>query len=133
MKNRWKRLLGAVVLAAASLLPTTQTANAAHYDAVCDYAEACFYYNSKAHGLGSMADFYTQVYSFRTTDYRFVTEGKGKGVKVWNNAAHVQNRWKADGRVYENSGFQGKYDTVGKFSARDLFQTKNDNASWKWV
>ncbi|RRD49969.1 hypothetical protein [Arachnia propionica] len=133
MKNRWKALLGAAVLAAASLMPTTQTANAAHYDAVCNHGEACFYYNSKAHGLGSMADFYVPIPSFRTMDYRFVTEGNGRGYKVWNNAAHVENRWKRDGRVYENSYYQGGFDTVGKYSSRDLFLTKNDNASWKWV
>lgn len=133
MKNRWNGRHGGVVLAAASLMPTTQTANAAPSDAVCNRGEVCFYYNSKAHGYGSMADFAWDIPSFRTVDYRFISGGKGQGVRVWNNAAHVQNFHSRDGRVYENSNYGGAYDLVGKNSRRDLYATKNDNASWKWV
>lgn len=133
MKNRWKGLLGAAVLAAASLMPTTQAAHAAPSDAVCNLREVCFYYNSKAFGYGSLADFTWNIPSFRTAGYRFIGGGTGQGLPVWNNAAHVQNLHNRDGRVYENSNYGGSYDLVGKYSRRDLYATKNDNASWKWI
>lgn len=109
-------------------------ASAAPSDAVCNTGEVCFYYNSAAHGYGSLADFAWNIPTFNGTGYKFISGGAGQGLLVWNNAAHVWNRHVTrDGRVYVNSNYAGSYDVVGKSSRRDLFATKNDNASFKWL
>lgn len=133
-KTRALGLAAAALMAVGSASLTANPAHAAHSDAVCNVGEFCFYYNSAAYGYGSLADFGWNIPTFNGTGYRFISGGKGQGVLVWNNAAHVWNRHSSrDARVYENSYYKGKYDVVGKSSRRDLYATKNDNASFRWL
>ncbi len=98
-----------------------------------DYYEFGFYYNSSTLGYGSVSDFaYAQA---NLTGYKFLTYGPGKGQYVKNNAAASYNR-SPDyyARVYYNSNFAGKYDTIDRLWKGNLIPAlKNENASFAWI
>lgn len=126
--------LAAAALAVGGLFGAAPTASAANQDGVCDVNEGCLYRNSAAYGYGSFADFWLPVPTFNGTGHKFLSTGAGKGELVWNNAAHARNRESGRTmRVYVNSNYLGAYDSIPASSRKDLANTKNDNASLKWI
>lgn len=92
--------------------------------------EFCLYYNSYLGG--SLRDFDTAVSDF--AGYTFRTPGAGYGQAVKNNAASAWNRDPfATVRVYYNRNYMGPADDVRPKAWRNLADTKNDNASFRWL
>lgn len=126
------------VLAVAGAAP----ASAANRDGVCHASaytldpvgEFCFYYNS---GLkGSRFDSRFSVGNINNlAGYEFLTPDlAGYGVPVKNNAASAWNRFSGESvYVFFNSGFQGPSDFVGSMTSKQLVNTYNENASYRWV
>lgn len=63
----------------------------------------------------------------------FTEPGAGQGQAVKNNAASACNSNGRTARVYYNSNYAGIYDDVKPYTCRNLANTYNENASWKWI
>lgn len=117
--------LASATLAAASIVGAGQ---AAAQDGVSNDEEFIFYYNS---GLGgSLSDF--SAAKADLAGFTFVSSGAGQGQYLKNNAASVNNRRGEAARVYYNSNYAGAYDHVNADSSRNLVNTYNNNASFRW-
>lgn len=102
--------------------------HAAAQDGVSNDDEFIFYYNS---GLaGSLSDF--SAAKADLAGFTFVSSGSGQGQFLKKNAASVDNRRAVDARVYFNSNYAGAYDHVNADSSRNLVNTYNNNASFRW-
>jgi len=126
---RIKRITASVLASVA--LSTASVVGAAHagaQDGVPNNDEFIFYYNSGQ--TGSLSDFSAAKADLAGFD--FVSAGTGYGQGVKNNAASVDNRRAVAARVYFNSNYAGAYDHVNADSARNLVNTYNDNASFRW-
>lgn len=122
-------LLTSSLAAAAAVVATVAPAHAAGQDGTPNSGEFVFYFNSFQGG--SLSDF-----ASNKTDllgYDFLTSGNGSGEPVKNNAASVANLKNQGARVYYNSGYAGISDYVNPLSERNLVDTKNENASFRWV
>lgn len=133
--KRNHRLVAAAGLALAAVVATAAPAAAAtEYNGVCSEGygngELCLYYNSN--WQGAKADFLNAKSTFGT--YTFLAPGSGAGQLVKNNAASAQN-WDHNRTavVFFNSNWQGTYDNVWTWTAVNLSNTYNDNASFKWI
>ena len=124
----------AAVGACAALLLTDGPALAAEYNGTCEEGsgngELCLYYNSN--WAGAKADFRDKKPDL--AGYTFKAPGAGAGQAVKNNAASAQN-WDhtRTAVVFFNSNYQGTYDNVWTWTAVNLSNTYNDNASFKWI
>lgn len=129
-----KRRIGTV--AATSLLAVTGVvgmtatpASAAGQDGVVNTNEMVFYYNSGC--VNSRSDF--AAAKANLAGYVFLTNGAGKGQAVKNNSACVWNTKAQYAQVFFNSNYQGPDDLVPPNTIRDLTNTYNENASFKWI
>jgi len=124
-------LCSAVVAVATAgvLAGTAGAASAAGQDGVVNSNELTFYYNSGC--ANSRSDFATAKSSL--AGYVFLSTGAGKGQAVKNNSACVWNTKAQYAQVFFNSGFSGPDDLVPPNTVRDLTNTYNDNASFKWI
>ncbi len=125
------RAIAAILVASGSLLGTAVQSHAVEQDGLFNDAELIFFYNSIGGGYGSASDFYYSKSSL--SGYKFLSAGSGQGQYVKNNSASVINTDEFRARVYYNSDYGGPYDDVRANSARDLRNTYNDNASFRWV
>lgn len=117
------------IAATAALLGVASPALATERNGSCERGELCLHYNSNL--AGSFTDFYYKVPNFGT--YKFLTPGSGQGQYVKNNAASARNKaWWCTARIYYNSSYVGIYDDVAAGQSRNLFNTKNENASFSW-
>jgi hypothetical protein len=127
-------LLATLLLAAATLLGTTSTAQAAGRDGVCNTGEFCYYFNSD--NAGSVSDFTGSVDDYGAGQpgcYEFRGPGTGKGRCVKNNAASVWNRSSQPVTVFFNSGYRGTSQTIAAGDKANLNTTlKNNNASHRF-
>ncbi len=97
-----------------------------------DYGDFLFYYNSSTYGYGSFSDFAADKPNL--AGYHFLSTGKGKGQYVKNNAAAVRNtEYNYFAYVYFNSNYVGVTDRVEKHQTRNLYNTKNENASFRYA
>jgi hypothetical protein len=125
------RLAAVAALVVLSLGTFLQPAQAAPQDGRSDNLEFLFSYNSKAYGYGSFSDFYSSQPNL--VGYVFLSYGAGRGQFVKNNAGAATNRDITFAYVYYNSYYGGRVDKVLGNTTRDLFFTKNDNASFRWL
>jgi hypothetical protein len=155
MKSIRIKALGIAIAATAALVSSTGTASAYNSGDDQNYSspEACsgstfkfvFRYNSGNTGayrkLGysqgnlGVSDIYT---TGGGEPLRFCAgTGNGAGQSIKNNAASATNGHPSYiGVVYYNSWWKGAYDSFGGNAlpmARDLTNTYNNNASFKWV
>lgn len=125
---RIRSVVAALAVAGAGVVGLSSPASAATN--TCDASHFCLFYNSNIQNA---------YYPFWDTNsnfagYVFKGAGAGAGVAVKNNAASAQNlQTGMTARVYFNSNFGGSYDNVGPTSWRNLSNTYNNNASFKWV
>ncbi len=137
--NMMTRVVATAILALASVLGVGVVAPASAYtypqfrSGTMETSEFGFFYNSQEYGYGSVSDFWNAVSNL--SGYKFLGTGAGKGQYVKNNAAAVYN---ADpdvkARVYYNSNYSGKYDTIDQnWKGNLLVALKNENASYKWL
>lgn len=130
--RRWSvAAIAGIAVGAASLVIAPQASAAT---SACASGDMCFYYNSGR--LGAEFGWPSNISDFSTT-FTF-TPGSGgsngAGVYVKNNAASAWNRVSTnDARVYFNSAYLGSYDIVCRSLSRNLDNTKNNNASFKWL
>ncbi|MFD5749481.1 peptidase inhibitor family I36 protein [Streptomyces sp. NPDC127033] len=109
----------------------TPTAQAAHN---CGPTlSMCLYFNSNQQGS-------YRIFEGNTTDftgYTFSSSGAGQGQAVKNNAASASNGQSSasvsTARIYFNSNYGGVYDDVAPATSRNLVNTYNDNASFRWI
>lgn len=127
----------AVVVAGAALLvggsPTAASA-ATPRNGVCEGGEICFYYLDDLGG--SLSDFTASVADYGTTQptcYDFKSPGSGQGQCIKNNVRSAWNRSSSTVRVYFNSGYGGAWDDVAAGTWRNLANTRDDNASHKFL
>lgn len=104
-------------------------ANAAGQDGVSDSGELIFAYYTDMRG--SKADL--AVAKSDLNCCVFLTKGDGKGVVVKNHAESAVNFRAAAARVYFNSNYMGVNDYIPGGYSLNLTNTKNENASFKWV
>ena len=105
------------------------SAFAANQDGAGNNNEFVFYYNSNT--AGSLSDFTTARSDL--AGYAFLSTGNGQGTAVKNNSASARNLKSSSARVYYNSNYGGPYDTVAGETSKNLVNTYNDNASFKWI
>jgi hypothetical protein len=134
MNNFSKKLLAGAI-AAVAVLVATPAASAAARDGVCNNNEFCLYHFSELGG--SLSDFTGNVSNYgdsQPTCYEFKKPSAAGYLKcVKNNAASACNTFDRDIRVYFNSGYGGKYDTVPANTCRNLTNTYYENASHKFI
>jgi len=118
----------ALATAALTTASVVGAVHAAAQDGVANDEEFIFYYNSNQ--AGSLSDF--SAAKADLAGFTFVSAGSGSGQGVKNNAASVDNRRAVAARVYYNSNYAGAYDHVNADSSRNLVNTYNDNASFRW-
>lgn len=129
-----------------TLLTSPAQANDANVSSnACSYAQVFkfqLYFNSDL--LGAWAKFGYSEENFGAYDgssgyliFNFCSgTGNGAGQHVKNNAASAGN-WTYDdtcvARVHFNSYWKGVYDNIHTATPRNLVNTYNENASFKWV
>lgn len=127
---RIKSITIATVATAAVAVLAAPSAQAAGQDGSINNNEFIFYYNSNY--AGSFSDF--TAGKSNLLGYTYLASGlAGYGQSVKNNAASVANLRGDAARVYYNSGYQGAFDHVGAESSRNLANTYNENASFRWL
>lgn len=120
--------IASVLVLLAILAP--QRASAANQDGTINDNEFVFFFNSNLGG--SYSDFASSTANL--AGYTFLKGGlAGYGQYVKNNSASVTNLRGSTARVYFNSNYAGPYDTVNAASSRNLVNTYNDNASFRWL
>ncbi|MEU7375425.1 peptidase inhibitor family I36 protein [Streptomyces albidoflavus] len=124
---RTRSALIALAMAGAGVIELAAPASAATN--TCNPSHFCLFYNSDKQN--AYYPFWDDVSDF--AGYTFKGAGAGSGTAVKNNAASAQNlQTGLVARVYFNSNYGGVYDNVAPTSWRNLSNTYNDNASFKW-
>lgn len=124
-----KRSITSMVIAGAVAASLASPAHAAGQDGAIDNNEFIFFYNSSQ--AGSISDFATNKADL--AGYTFLKSGlSGYGQAVKNNSASVRNLRASVARVYFSSNYVGVYDEVAAESSRNLANTYNENASFRW-
>jgi len=122
-------------LAAVAVAVAAPAASAAARDGNCDNNEFCLYHFS--YFAGSISDFTGNISNYgdsQPTCYEFRKPSAAGYLKcVKNNAASACNTTDRDIRVYFNSGYRGKYDTVPANTCRNLDNTYYENASHMFI
>ncbi|SFR18221.1 hypothetical protein SAMN04488564_104744 [Lentzea waywayandensis] len=138
MNNFSRKLARTVVagaLAAVAVAVATPAASAAARDGVCNDNEICLYHFSNLGG--SLSDFTGNIANYgdsQPTCYEFKKPSAAGYLQcVKNNAASACNTTNRDIRVYFNSNYGGKYDTVPANTCRNLVNTYYENASHKFI
>ncbi|WP_158239023.1 peptidase inhibitor family I36 protein [Streptomyces barkulensis] len=124
---RIRSALVTMAVTGAGLVGLATPANAATN--TCDPSHFCLFYNSNIQN--AYYPFWDNVSDF--AGYTYKGAGAGAGQQVKNNAASAQNlQTNLVARVYYNSNYGGVYDNVQPTSWRNLSNTYNENASFKW-
>lgn len=121
-------LFAAPLIALAALVPSPATA--AGQDGVRESGEFIFYFNSGY--AGSWSDFAASKGDL--AGYTFLKSGlAGYTELVKRNSASVENNRNQAARVYFSSNYAGASDYVDPLGQRNLVNTYNENASFRWV
>jgi hypothetical protein len=135
MANKTTRIMLSIFSATilgVTLSPAAPASAGTHQNGVADYCDFLLYYNSSAYGYGSFSDFSGD--SPNLAGYRFLTKASGQGQYVKNNAAAARNmEYGYFVRVYFNSNYSGGTDRVEARQTRNLYYTKNENASFMFA
>lgn len=127
---RFHLVASAAVAAFAGVLSIPTAAEASGQDAIIETNEFVFYYS--AGYTGSYSDFATSKADL--SGYEFIKSGlSGYGTPVRNNSASVRNKRSQAARVYYSPNYLGVSDYVDPLGSRDLVNTRNDNASFRWI
>ena len=127
---RFRLVATAIVTSIAAALAVPVSACAAGQDAVIETNEFVFYYS--AGYTGSYSDFAASRADL--SGYEFIKSGlAGYGTPVRNNSASVRNKRNQAARVYYSPNYLGVSDYVDPLGSRDLVNTRNDNASFRWI
>ncbi|HEY9408847.1 MAG TPA: peptidase inhibitor family I36 protein [Jiangellaceae bacterium] len=128
MKTTLKRLgltVAAVVSGIAATVAVAPAAQAWEGDGRCESGEVCLHWGSNF--TGSYRDYLGSEWDFAGD--RFLSAGSGRGSAVKNNSASATNRSGQGATIYYNEGYTGPRDYVAPYSRRNLYNTRNDNAS----
>lgn len=131
--------LGAVAVLGGAGLATASPASASVRDGYCQSGEFCYFYNSISGGYfhGSGSDFKSSLSNYGSSHpgcYEFRSPGAGRYQCIKNNAAAYWNKSKHNVRIYENTGYKGRYVTVKAGSWGNLPSwLKNNEASHKFL
>lgn len=118
---------------------TASPASAAVRDGYCQSGEFCYFYNSISGGYfhGSGSDFRSSLSNYGSSQphcYEFRSPGPGRYQCIKNNAAAYWNKSSHSVRIYENTGYKGRYITVKPGGWGNLpTWLKNNEASHKFL
>ncbi len=132
LRSAQRRVRTGIIVGALALGLGNPAAEAASQNGKWEPEEMVFHYNSRAYGLGSGSDFNSNRSNLQ--GYRFLSSGNGRGQYVKNNSAAVGNTdLFLPAYVYFNSSYAGSKDYAAPGRITDLSNTKNENASFKWI
>lgn len=130
--KKMRTLAVAAAAVVASTLAMASPAAAADQNNRCEARELCLFWGSNY--SGQYKDFYYSVRDFGNIRYPYYgVPGGGSGQRVKNNAASAINFDYVTARVYYNENWTGPYDNVAPRGRRNLSNTWNDNASFRFL